>query len=164
VDLSSHAQQRVTMKLPKFVAVMDPVLVTARRQGSLDKTGFNQRKRGGMGYYLGPEQIQALHPNRITDILRTVPSLRISYSSQGEVVESSRGTGSMMGGSCVQYYVDDMPWQATSPGDVNQFINGNDVVAVEVYNGPGTPAQYTRGMQGDCTTIVLWTRMKIRDQ
>ncbi len=164
VDLSSHTQQKVTIKLPKFVAVMDPVLVTARRQGSLDKTGFNQRKRAGMGYYLGPEQIQALHPNRITDILRTVPSLRVNYSAQGEVVESSRGSGSLMGGGgCVQYYVDDMPWQSTSPGDVNQFINGSEVVAVEVYNGPGTPPQYTRGMQGDCTTIVLWTKFKIRD-
>lgn len=161
VDLTSHTQQKVTIKLPKFVVVMDPVLVTARRQGSLDKTGFNQRKKAGMGYYLGPEQIQALHPNRITDILRTVPSLRVNYSPQGEVVESSRGTGG--GGGCVQYYVDDMPWQSASPGDVNQFINGNEVVAVEVYSGPGTPPQYTRGMQGDCTTIVLWTKFKIRD-
>ena len=164
VDLSSHTQQKVTIKLPKFVAVMDPVTVTARRQGSLDKTGFNQRMKSGMGYYLGPQQIQQLHPNRVTDILRTVPSLRVSYSAQGETVESSRGVSSFTGGGCIQYFVDDSPWQSTSPGDVNQFINGNEVVAVEVYNGPGTPGQYTRAGQGDCTTIVLWTKFKIRDQ
>jgi hypothetical protein len=63
----------------------------------------------------------------------------------------------------VQYYVDDMPWQSTQPGDVNQFVNPNEVVAVEVYQGSNVPAQYSRGM-GGCTTIVLWTRFKIRDR
>jgi uncharacterized protein (DUF2141 family) len=36
VDLSSRHPQRVTIKLAKFVAVMDPVLVTARRMLALD--------------------------------------------------------------------------------------------------------------------------------
>ncbi|MFL5489118.1 MAG: carboxypeptidase regulatory-like domain-containing protein [Gemmatimonadaceae bacterium] len=164
VDLSSHEPQRVTIKLPKYVAMMDPVVVTARRSASLDKVGFSQRKRSGLGYYLGPDQIQRMHPNYLTDILRTVPGLRVSYGPQGEEISSSRGTSSLMGGAgCVQYYVDDMPWQSAMPGDVNQFVNGNEVVGVEVYQGAGTPAQYTRGMQGDCVTIVLWTKFKIRD-
>ena len=62
----------------------------------------------------------------------------------------------------MQYYVDGMPWQSAEPGDINNFVNGNEVVGVEVYAGPGTPAEYSRGMQ-DCTTIVLWTKFKIRD-
>ncbi len=163
VDLSSHAPKQVTIRLPKYVAVMDPVLVTARRERSLDKVGFNQRKRSGMGYYLDPEQIREMHPTYLTDILRRVPSLRVSSSASGEEVTSSRGTTSLMGGSgCVQYYVDDMPWQSAQPGDINQFVNGSEVVSVEVYAGPGTPAQYAHAMQ-DCTTIVLWTKFKIRD-
>jgi hypothetical protein len=164
VDLSSHDAQRVSIKLPKFVANIDPVIVTARRGASLDKVGFTQRQRSGQGYYLGPDQIQALRPNVLTDILRTVPGLRINYTPQGDVVTSSRGTTSLQGGSgCVQYYVDDMPWQSAEPGDINNFVNGNEVVGVEVYAGPGAPAQYTRAMQ-NCTTIVLWTKFKIRDR
>jgi hypothetical protein len=163
VDLSSHEPRRVSVKLPKFVAIMDPVVVTARRTASLDKVGFSQRKKSGAGYYLGPEQIQAMRANYLTDILRRVPGLRVSYTPQGDVVTSSRGISSLSGNSgCVQYYVDDMPWQSAMPGDINNFVNGNEVVGVEVYAGPGAPAQYTRGMQ-DCTTIVLWTKFKIRD-
>jgi carboxypeptidase family protein/carboxypeptidase-like protein/TonB-dependent receptor-like protein len=163
VDLSSREPKKVSIKLPKYVAMMDPVLVTARRVASLDKVGFNQRKRSGNGYYMGPEQIQKLHANYLTDILRLVPSLRVSYTPDGEVVTSSRGVTSLMGGGdCVQYYVDDMPWMSASPGDINQFVNGSEVVGVEVYNGPGTPAQYSRSMQ-NCVTIVLWTKFKIRD-
>jgi len=162
VDLSSREPKQVTIKLPKYVAMMDPVVVTARRQASLDKVGFNQRKRSGMGYYLGPEQIQNMHPNTLTDVLRMVPSLRITYGQNGEDVTSSRGTSISGAGGCVQFVVDDMPWQSASPGDVNNFVNGQEVVGVEVYSGATAPAQYTRGGQ-DCTTVVIWTKFKIRD-
>jgi len=163
VDLSSLQPQKVTMKLPKYVATIDPVIVTAKRAASLDKVGFSQRKRSGQGFYLGPDEIQSIHPQQLTDILTRVPSLRVTYGPNGNDVTSSRGTTSLSGGGqCVQFYVDDMPWQSASPGDVNSFLNATEVVGVEVYAGPGVPAQYSRGMQ-DCTTVVIWTKFKIRD-
>jgi hypothetical protein len=158
VDLSAREPKRVSIKLPKFVAIIDPVVVTARRAGSLEKIGFTRRQKSGMGHFLDQEQIQRLRPSRLTDILRTVPGLRVSYSNDGEVVSSSRGGG----GDCVQYILDDMPWQSASPGDINQFVNGSEVVAAEIYQASNVPAQYSRGMQ-NCTTIVLWTRARIRD-
>ena len=164
VELSSREPQKVTLRLPKFVAMMDPVLVTARRTAALDRVGFNQRKRSGNGYYLGPEQLKNVTAYRLTDILRRVPGLRVGYSGGEEVVSSSRGSGSLTGGDadCVQYYLDAMPWMTGWPGDINSFVNASEVVAVEVYDGPSAPAQYTRGM-GACVTIVLWTRFKVRD-
>jgi hypothetical protein len=157
VDLSSHEEKRVTIKLPKFLAIMDPVLVTARRSAALDKIGFNQRKKSGIGYYIGPERLQNMHPNAVTDILRMVPGLRVIYGPGGDVVSSSRGVGS----GCVQYYLDDMPYTEMTPGDINSFVTGGEVVAVEVYQDTGTPPQYVRPGTA-CTTIVLWTRFKIR--
>jgi hypothetical protein len=154
----------VSVRLPKFVAIIDPVVVTAKRTASLDRVGFSQRQKNGMGYYLGPDQIQSMHPQYLTDVLRRVPGLRVSSSgSGGDVVTSSRGVSSLSGGDCVQYYLDDMPWQSAEPGDINNFVNGNEIAAVEVYQGSTTPAQYTRA-GGGCTTIVLWTRFKIRER
>jgi len=112
---------------------------------------------------MGPDQLQSIHANYLTDILRRVPSLKIVSTPTGDVVTSSRGVTSFGSDPCVQYYLDDMPWMSATPGDINQFVNGNEVVAVEVYAGPSVPAQYTRGMQ-DCTTVVLWTKFKIRDK
>jgi hypothetical protein len=92
-----------------------------------------------------------------------VPGLRVISTQYGDVVESSRGPTSFLAAQgCVQYYVDDMPWQSVVPGDVNAFVSGGEVVAVEVYLGVGVPPQYQRGI-GDCTTIILWTRFKIRN-
>ena len=162
VELSSRQPQRVTMKLSKFVAMMDPVLVTARRTAALDKVGFNQRRKSGFGHYIGPEQLQRMRPSNLTDILRRVPGLRVISTPTGDVVASSRGATSLFGGSaCVQYYVDDAPWQSFTPGDVNEFVNGGEVVAIEVYQGAGVPPQYQRAL-ADCVTILVWTRFKIR--
>jgi hypothetical protein len=99
-----------------------------------------------------------MHPNTVTDILRQVPGLRVSYGPDGDVVSSSRGSGT----GCVQYFLDDMPYVEMTPGDINHFVTGGEVVAVEVYQGTNTPAQYSRALNS-CTTIILWTRFKIRD-
>jgi hypothetical protein len=157
VDLSSLGESRVTITLPKFVAMMDPVLVTARRSAALDRVGFNARKRSGFGYYIGPDRLEQMHPIQVMDILRLVPGIRVNYGPDGETVASSRD----LGNGCVVYYVDDMPFLEMSPGDINHFVTGGEVVAIEVYQGYSVPAQYTR-TGGSCTTIVLWTRFKIR--
>jgi Carboxypeptidase regulatory-like domain len=155
VDLSSHDQSHVTIKLPKYVAVMDPVLVTARRTAALDKVGFGQRRKSAFGYFIGPERLERMHPFYVTDVLRMVPGIRIIHGPHGDVVTSTRD----IRGSCVQYYVDDMPFTEIEPGDVNNFVNGGEIVAAEVYQSGTAPPQYTRG-GGSCTTIVLWTRFK----
>jgi hypothetical protein len=162
VELSSREPQRVTMKLSKYVAMMDPVLVTARRTRALDQVGFNKRQRSGFGRYIGPEQLERMHAIQLTDILRRVPGLRVINSAEGEVVESSRGPTTLNGSECVQLWVDDAPWTSFTPGDVNLFVNGGEVVAVEVYQGAGVPPQYQRSLS-DCTTIIIWTRFKIRN-
>jgi hypothetical protein len=163
VDLSSREPKQVTIKLAKYVAVIEPVVVTARRMAGLDKVGFTQRKKSGAGYYLDPEQIQRMHPTVLTDILRQVPGLRVSYTNEGEVVQSARGVSSLAASGCVRYFVDGMEWQSAQPGDINQFVNGNEIVGAEIYQGTTAPAQYSRGM-GDCTTIVLWTKSTIRER
>ena len=161
VDLSGREPQRVTMTLPKFVAVMDPVLVTARRNAALDKVGFGLRRKSGAGYFLGPEQLRSMPAVYLTDVLRRAPGIRVTYTPSGEVVSSSRGAD-LNGSGCVQYFLDDMPWRSMSPGDINTFINAREIVAVEVYQGMVAPPQYSFG-SGSCMVVVLWTRFRIGD-
>jgi len=163
VDLSPREPRNVTITLPKFVALMDPVLVMARRNASLDRVGFSQRKKSGTGIFLGPEQIERMHPNSVSDILRNVRGLRVTYNGMHSSVSSRRGINSFRNTpGCVRYFLDGVPWLSNTPGDIESFVSGNEVVAVEVYNSANTPAQYMTEM-GTCTTIVLWTRFKVRD-
>jgi hypothetical protein len=158
VNLSSHEEEHLTIKLAKFAAVMDPIRVIARTSDALDRVGFHERQRLGAGFYLGPDRLQEINAVMLTDVLRWVPSLRVTYTPAGESVSSSRGPG----GGCVQYFLDDMPYQETIPGDINRIMRGDEVVGVEVYQAAQVPAQYLRAGAA-CTTIVLWTRLKTGD-
>jgi hypothetical protein len=157
VDLSSREETRVRVTLLKFVSLMDPVLVTARRTAALEKVGFNRRKKTYAGFYITPENLEQMRPNYLSDILQTVPGLQVSYGAHGAIVRSARGVTS----GCVSYYMDDLPHVETKPSDVNSFVTARDIVAVEVYHPPETPVEYDRA-GATCTTIVLWTRLKIR--
>jgi hypothetical protein len=138
VDLSSRQETRVTINLPKFVAVMDPVLVTARRMSALDKVGFTQRQKSGFGYFLGPDRLERMHLHNLTDLLGHVP---------------------VVFDKCVQYWVDDMIYQELEPGDINLYLAASEIVAAEVYPNLNTPARYMRF--GGCSIVVLWTRLKV---
>jgi len=138
VDLSSRQEKRVTIRLPKFAVVMDPVLVTARRMSALDKVGFTKRQKSGFGYYIGPDRLQNMHAQHVTDIVGHAP---------------------VVFDKCVQYWVDDMLYQELEPGDINFYLAASEVVAAEVYPNLNTPARYMRF--GGCTIVVLWTRLKV---
>jgi hypothetical protein len=154
VDLSSRQQKRVTLKLPKFLAIMDPVLVIARTSAGLDRVGFSERRKGGLGSYIGPEQLQKMHPYSVIDILKRVPQLRVWNGPDGPLISSPRD-------GCVQYVLDDIQYAEMAAGDIRHFVTGAEVVAVEVYQANNTPGRYMRAGPS-CTTIVLWTRFKIR--
>lgn len=154
VDLSSHEAKKITITLAKYVSVMDPVVVTARRMAGLDKVGFGQRSRSGLGYFLGPDRIADIHAVYLSDLLRRVPSLRTRPGRYGDIVVSGREGGRR----CIQYYVDGILYTEARPGDVNQFLNGIGVAAVEVYQPEATPGQFATG--SPCIIVVLWTNFK----
>jgi len=156
VDLMSGEHKQIAIKLRKFVPAMEPVLVTARRSAALEKVGFTQRRKKGFGFYLGPEILDNFHATFLTDILRQVPGLYLIRTARGDVLASSHAPGV----ACVQYYLDDAPYMEVTPGDIQKFVSGGEVVAVEVYQGI-VPMEYSRAGIS-CITIVIWTRYKIR--
>ena len=101
-----------------------------------------------------------MNPMYVSDALRQVPGLRVVSGPDGDVVQSSRGVSSLTGGDCTQFVVDGMPWMSVEPGDVNNFISGREMAAIEVYQAANTPPEYAHGRS--CTTIVIWTKSRIR--
>lgn len=157
VDLSSRVERQVKVTLPKFVELLDPVLVSARRAASLENVGFTRRRKDGAGFFIGPEQLETQRYAFLSDILRQVPSLRVSYGAHGDIVMPARGVTS----GCVQYYLDKAPYVEMTLGDVNRFVAAREIVAIEVYDPISTPVEYVRS-GSDCTTILIWTRIRIR--
>jgi hypothetical protein len=45
--------------------------------------------------------------------------------------------------------------------DLNSSLKKDEILGIEVYVGPGTPAQYNQG-GGNCATILVWTKQNAR--
>jgi len=159
VELSGKAPRQVTVTMSKPARVLDPVAVTATAsKDGLDQVGFAQRKKNGFGYFMGPDEINDRQATKMTDLFRTIPSLRVTPSGNDYVVESARDAT----GGCMNFVVDGAPYKALYPGDVDRLRPPGDVAAIEVYTGSSTPAEFQQAGSSSCTTIVMWSKFKVK--
>jgi hypothetical protein len=158
VELSTGTPQSVTVKMADYVPVLSEMRVTAQRERGLNDVGFADRKKSGMGYYLDADAIKMRQTTQFSDMLRTVPGIRVQPGGNGtNIVTSSRDPT----GGCVTFYVDGSPWQQMTPGDLDTYVRPEEVAALEVYNGSTTPAQFQQAGLSGCTTVVIWTERRI---
>lgn len=115
----------------------------------------------------------------------------INKFGEDVVAGSTRSGGSPLSESygCVQYVVDGVAWDGgatmtTTPlvrnrssddpmsvygaqlayesaRQLNNFLKKADILGIEVYSGPGTPAQYNQG-GSNCATVIVWTKENVR--
>jgi hypothetical protein len=159
VDLSTREAVITTITMNTPVQVLEPVVVTAEADLGLENIGFVARKRGMSGTFMDAKEIMARGPNLLTDVFRTVPSLRVvPVSPYDYAVQSSRGN--MLGGNCVKFWLDGNPFEAVFPGDVDRMIPPYDIAAIEVYQGSTVPLQFTNANSSNCAVIVIWSKYR----
>ena len=159
VELSSRAPQRITVALTRSAQVLAPVTVTTNAADvGLEKVGFTQRRRSTGGYFITADDIAKRAPNLLTDVFRTVPSLRVVPSGNGAdyVIENARNPVN----GCVKYYVDGAPWEAIFGGDVDRLLPTWEIAAIEVYNGANTPMQFQAPGSSNCASVVIWSKTR----
>ncbi|HVF41068.1 MAG TPA: carboxypeptidase regulatory-like domain-containing protein [Gemmatimonadaceae bacterium] len=158
VDLTSREPRRIAVVLGKQLQLMDPVLVTARRERALETVGFTARRRAGLGAYRTRSDFEKAQPNVLSDIVRHMRGVKVTYVDGRPVLTSSRDET-----DCLQLFVDGSPWMSYSPGDHDDYVLPHDISAVEVYSGASVPPEFETAGNRGCLTIVVWTRAKIND-
>jgi hypothetical protein len=159
VELSTREPANTTITMSQPVQMLDPVVVTAESDRGLDNIGFTQRKRGLPGTFMDADEIMKRGPNALTDVFRTVPSLRVvPVSPYDYAVESSRGN--QLGGNCVKYWLDAGQYDPVFPGDVDRMIPPYEIAAIEVYNGSNVPVQFSSANSSNCAVIVIWSKYR----
>ncbi len=127
-----------------------------------DPTGFDRRRRNGMGHYITADEIARRHAAETSQLLSGVPGISVN----GGVVSTLRGVNTIGGSSCggVVVLVDGVPMA----GDRNPFNHGEAgfdvntippafIRAIEVYAGPATtPVEL--GTPSVCGLVAIWTR------
>lgn len=148
LDVGGETDLEVVLKLAVSPVALDPIEVVARRQIRGPMGDFERRRRRGTGTYFDREEIESRNPHLITDILRTVPGVRLIPAGQfGAQAIRLRG-------NCRPEIILD-GLRTSIDTDVDHVIPARDVEAIEVYRGAGMPVEFGNN---PCGAVVFWTR------
>jgi hypothetical protein len=158
VELSANNATPATITMSDAVPLLEAVKVEASATSALDQIGYSDRKKMGQGYFMDGKMIDHTAA-AFSSVMRMAPGISVDPAGDGRtyVITDKRSAGN----GCVNFYVDGTPWQTMQPGDIDSYVMPADLVAVEIYHGSETPAQYTTPGQSSCATIVAWTQAKI---
>jgi protocatechuate 3,4-dioxygenase beta subunit len=157
IDVTPREPIDVTLTLGEKSVTLDTVIVTARRNIALEKNGFSARKHAGGGHFFTAEDFDHRKPNYVTDMLKNLPSIMVRNVTGGSVIVGR--TSSPYVRPCTRVWVDGFEWTSVMPGDLDSFVNPNDVIGMEVYQGDEVPSRF-RAMGGNCLTLVIWTEFR----
>lgn len=154
--LRADATDTINVWLTRMVQVLDTVSTTAQRDAF--RTGFHARRaRSAGGHFITPEMILASGTRRVSEMLASVPGVRVRKAGQVSIVElTGRGVRTLKG--CpVAYVLDGMAYEPSANVGLDGEIGLDDIQAIEVYDAAATPVQFSR-LGASCGVVLLWTR------
>jgi hypothetical protein len=161
VNVTSRQPVEMRVTLGPVVNLLDPVLVTARRNYTLDRSGFTAREHKADGVFFTSDDIQKRNPQYITDMLHEVPGIRVDHVPGGTSIRTDMITaisGGHTGGRCPTVWVDGNQWRSATD-QIDDFVFPSEVVGLEVYKPGRAPVQF-RDVD-DCITLVIWTELSL---
>ena len=155
-----------------------PVSVVGRNM-KLDKTGFEDRRKAGIGQYITEEEIERRGVFETTQALWNVRGARIIWSGLDNVVMFTRPTGTGRGGLVDQgkgvmqgggyntlcspaYWIDGVAMPVRLPrdpwDDTNSYVRPRDIRGIEVYLDPSSVPPRYRRPDTRCGVVLIWTK------
>ncbi|MDB4907672.1 MAG: TonB family protein [Gemmatimonadetes bacterium] len=159
LNVEVSATQRDTLEIVlegSDVAIADPE-VDALHDRLAD---FNRRRSRATGWYFTRAEIERRHPTNLSDLLRTLPGVRVALGNDGKArLRMGRSiTSSANRVDCpVEYVVDGVRPALFNIDDMNPM----DVEGIEIYNGAAAlpPELTSHNGNSSCGVIVIWTRL-----
>lgn len=149
-ELSAGQEVDRIITLDASVQTLTGIDVSAAASSGYRLSGFERRSQTGRGQYMNEAQIRQINAATVPELLRNL---------RGVLFECGGGAGCYVRMArapmrCLPEFIVD-----------NQVMNDfgprtpiGDVVAIEVYSGPGDVAGEFAGSNAACGVIVLWTR------
>jgi hypothetical protein len=144
IDLRAGDDWETEFHLGAIPFVLDPVVVTVPAtayEAFLDRVGFFERQKADFGHFITRDEIERRAPARMTDLLSSIPGVRLVPSSSGLSRSnlSFRGSVLSVGGAChPRVFVDGL---IVILGDAR--VRGTDV-----YGFPEQPTEVEAGCRG----------------
>lgn len=163
-----HDFLQIELRLDRNSVLLAPIEIVARsrRQPSAVLASFRSRLRTGMGQYITRDDIEKRHPPAVTDLLATVPGVRLESSGTGfrRTVYLTRAIAGPR--DCpAQIFIDGFPLQRGNPFTnvdpgfaIDDVVSPDAIEGIEIYRGLSTvPAEFLTP-NAHCGVVAIWTR------
>ena len=154
-DLTDSASTRVRVVLRQFAGQNLGLVVVRATRGPAHLQSFLRRasRPSGWGRVFTAEQIAARNPLQPSDMLMTVPGIRVNRTSFGSGVLTGRG------GCRVAIFINGQPIPPRGGFGIDELVSVPDLAGIEVYNGiGGVPPELMMGASNNCGTVGIWTK------
>jgi hypothetical protein len=152
IDIMSGQSETADVELSAIAVTLDTVRVTAQRAyASRRLLELERRQRSGMGHILDAKEINKRNPWVLTDLLRSMPGIRMTpgrFSSHVVRMRHPKGFG-----FCTpEFIVDNVRVMVDEDFPIDNLIPMDDINAVEVYTNM-VPGEYFN--HNDCGVIAI---------
>jgi hypothetical protein len=154
LDVTALETNQITVRMGAYAPVLSSVDVKAKAD-PLKATGFERRRKMGMGKYMDYNDIKKAQPTYTSDILRRIPGLYITGSGSSTTVATTRSQG------CVAFNIDGNPVASDAGQSIDEIVGAQDVVAVEFYQPVDVPMELSAGSNSGCALLMIWTKGKL---
>ncbi|MFN8666929.1 MAG: carboxypeptidase regulatory-like domain-containing protein [Gemmatimonadaceae bacterium] len=155
IDIMASGETVADFRLESFGTFLDTVKVTAQSVWkSREMREFDARRKRGFGTFFDEEAIAKRNPIYVGDLLRMTPGVQVVPSGGFGQLILMRGMG-------FQAYCKPSVWVdgmrvMNIDGDLDAFVNVQDIRAMEVYpRGGSVPVEF-QTLEG-CGSLVIWT-------
>jgi TonB family protein len=148
------ATRSLTITIARLAQELSAIVVRGtRRQPTGEYGGFYDRLDNGFGYFITRDQIERRNPTQVTDMMRSVPGVRLMPTRYVQRAVRLRNAGV----NCPpQFWMDGIRLGEEYDMD---FLDPASVEGIEVYSMASVPARFMVGPDRRiCGTIVVWTR------
>jgi hypothetical protein len=156
----------IELRLSTEAVLLAPLEVIARseRVRSPLLFDFDRRARDGLGWYFTRRDIEAVRPAYVSDLIASVPGVRLESSGGGNrrrTVSMARSPMGMGGGVCpVQIFVDGhlITRGAVMEVPIDDLVTPEAVEGIEIYRGLSTVPAELLTPNSRCGVVAIWTR------
>lgn len=157
VNLTAAKPVTIEITLEDQPPSLASVEVEGKYEEVLKKNGFSDRRRMGMGRFLGPKDLERRNVQSVSGLFQTLPGFRVEQGFGGNSIKSTRGAN-----GCVTFWVDGIQFREHTPGELDNQLMPEQLMAVETYSAVAAPAEYKTSGETDCSVVVIWTNRTVR--
>lgn len=160
LHLATRDTFELLVRMERIVQVLQTLTVEGKKAGLDFTSGFDERRKQGLGTFIGPAELEKKGFQRAPDLVYGAPGMQVVIDASSPGLQISRivSTRASGLGPCEPaLFVDGIQTDAEA---LYREYSSNSIEAIEVYHASQVPARFATG-RSLCGVVLFWTKNRV---